>query len=297
MLLKKTHQVLQLLLISRDKYFHAKEYKNHERLLGDELRALLSNDLIAAYINTPDEDDVTMLQRAAAFLDIDVVRLLLQAGADANVPFSATKRCSNDESDLTVPFLPFQIACWVSRTLAYPLESRQFGTENKPDAVPTQQKMPERSRNAHIVHRVSRLISHAAEAGAKQMRRLKHDPVLTEGAKRAESLRAGALSVAQELLRWHLLRNDNRFEGITEFHICVYVGYVSRSIMLVNQDYKVADAKASWPGLEGKYTGLELARNGQLKDEWSTFPSNVYRLRGKELALKRIEQVACDAET
>ncbi|KAL8822144.1 MAG: hypothetical protein Q9191_007113 [Dirinaria sp. TL-2023a] len=290
----KAHEVLHHLLLSRDAYFSpsGSQYKDLEVLLWDESRALLSNALIAAYINTPDEDDVNMLQRAAAFLDIDVVRLLLEAGADANVPFLATKRASNDESGLTVAFLPFQIACWVSRVSGYVFESGTVEIDNKPDdAVSTQQQpSPEMRRKPYILDRVSRVISHAAESATERIKRLKSGPALTPGAKMAESLRPGSLGVAQELLRWHMLRNDSRFEGITEFHLCTYINYVSRGIMLIKQNYKVADAKASWPGLEGKYTGLELDKGGKWKDEWSTFPFSLRRLRGKELATKRLKK-------
>ena len=71
---------------------------------------------MTGYINTPDKKDVTMLQRATSFLDLDVIRLLLEAGADANIPFLAKKRAGDNGNNLMVPFLPFQIAIWVSRT-------------------------------------------------------------------------------------------------------------------------------------------------------------------------------------
>ena len=287
----KAHEVLCQLLILRDVCFSERpahvQYMNFEILLWDEFRALISNESIAGYIDTPDEDDVTMLQRATAYLDIDVIRLLLEAGADANVPFLATKRVDDDENDLIVPFLPFQIACWVSRTKASLFERGTIGTKKQSDAIATKQIILEPTRKPHILRRVTHIISHAAGTGAKRIRGLKSGPASTSGARVAESLRASSINVAQEFLRWHLLRNDRRFEGITEFHLCVHIGYVSRAVMLLRQKGKITDAKASWPGKEGKYTGLELGYV-PWNDEISTFSSNSRRLFGTELARKRL---------
>ena len=285
----KAHEVLCQLLILRDVYFsesraHAR-YMNFEILLWDEFRALISSESIAGYIDTPDEDDVTMLQRATTYLDIDVIRLLLEAGADANVPFLATKRVDDDENDLIVPFLPIQIACWVSRTTASLFESGTIGTQKQSDAIATKQIILEPTRKPHILRRFTHIISHAAGTGAKRIKGLKSGPALTSGARVAESLRTSSLNVAQEFLRWHLLRNDRRFEGITEFHLCVYISYVSRALTLARQNLNIIDAKASWPGKEGKYTGVELAWV-PWEDELATFLSNFYKLRGIELARK-----------
>ena len=112
----KAHEVLKQLLVSRDIYFSERrldaEFQSFETSLWDAFRALISNESMVGNIDTPDEKDVTMLQRAASFLDLDVIRLLLEAGADANVPFLAKKRAGDDGNELVVPFLPFQIAIW-----------------------------------------------------------------------------------------------------------------------------------------------------------------------------------------
>ena len=92
-------------------------------------------------------------------------------------------------------------------------------------------------------------------------------------------MRDSSLRVAQEFLQWHLLRNDHRFEGITEFHISSQMVYVSHTIMLARRNPKIVDVKASWPSLEGNYTGQELAKV-PWKDEWSVFSVNFRRLRG-----------------
>lgn len=242
---------------------------------------------MAGSIDTPDEDDVTMLQRATAYLDIDVIRLLLEAGADANVPFSATRRVDDNGNDVIVPFLPFQIACWVPRVSASLFERGTIRTQNQSNAIATEQTMLEPTRKPYALFRIAHIISHAARTGAKRIKGSKRGPASTSGARVAESLRTSSLNVAQEFLRWHQLRDDRRFEGITEYHLCTYIGYVSRSLMLVRQKVAVADAKASWPGTEGKYTGLELARLSW-KDESIAFLSNLRRLRGIEMARKRL---------
>lgn len=285
----KAHEVLCMLLMVRDFYLvdcreHAR-FTNYGVLLWDEFRALISCETIAGYIDTPDEDDVTMLQRATTYLDIDVIRLLLEAGADANVPFLATKRVDNDENDLIVPVLPIQIACWVSRTAASLLEKGTIKTKIVSDAIATKQIILEPTRKPHILRRVTHIISHAAGTGAKRIKGLKSGPALTSGARVAESMRASSLNVAQEFLRWHLLRNDHRFQGITEFHLCAYSSYVSRALTLVRRNWEITEAKASWPGKEGKYTGVELGRMPR-KDELAAFWSNFSKLRGLKLAHK-----------
>lgn len=293
----KAHEVLYQLLMARDVYFLESpahmQYMNFRILLWDEFQALISNESIAGYINTPNEDDVTMLQRAAAFLDIDVIRLLLEAGADANVPFLATKRVGDDGNDLIVPFLPFQIACWVSRTTASLFKRRTIETKKQSDAISTKQVILEPTRNPRILRRVTHIISHAAGTGAKRIKGLKSRLASTSGVRVPESLRTNSLNVAQEFLRWHLLRNDRRFEGITEYHLCAYIAYTSRAVMLVRQKGGITDAKASWPGIEGKYTGLELL-HVPWKDELSTFSYNFRRLRGIEQARKTLRKFKRD---
>ena len=287
----KVHEVLCHLLILRDGFFaknpaHAR-YMKFESLLWDEFRALISDESFAGCINTPDEDDVTMLQRATAYLDIDVIRLLLEAGADANVSFLATKRVDDGQNGQTVPFLPIEIACWVSLTNACRFERGDLRTKEHSDGIVTKQITLESTRKPHILRRVTHIISHAAGTGAKRLKGLTSGPALTSGARVAESLRTSSLKVAQELLRWHVLRNDRRFEGVTEYHLCRRICYVSRCLKLIRQELEITGVKASWPGLEGKYTGQEMAGVLEKSDGIATFTYNFRRLRGTELALKR----------
>ena len=279
----KAHEVLTQLLVSRDIYFSEHrvdaEFQNFENSLWDAFRALISNESMAGYIDTPDEKDVTMLQRAAAFLDLDVIRLLLEAGADANVPFLAKKRAGDDGNDLVVPFLPFQIAIWVSLTTSWLFARGTIGVAKTQDAIPSKQAVLEPTIKPQFLRRVAHVISHAAETGAKRIKGLTSGPTLTPGENIAESLRNSSLRVAQEFLQWHLMRNDRRFEGITEFHISSQMLYVSHTITLARRNPKIVDVKASWAGLEGKYTGQELAKM-PWKDEWSVFSVNFRRLRG-----------------
>ncbi|KAL8906976.1 MAG: hypothetical protein Q9171_006051 [Xanthocarpia ochracea] len=281
----KAHGVLCLLLMARDTYFETTSA--HWQIYWDEFRALISNESIAGYVDTPDEDGVTMLQRAAAFLDVDIIRLLLEAGADANVPFLA-KRVGVDEGDLVIPFLPFQIACWVCRSSSYRFECGSL-PRGQSDTSPTKQVIPGPTKKTHILRRFTRIISRAVGIGTNGINGPKSGRDSTAWA-RAESFRAGSLNVVQEFLRWHLLRNDRRFEGITEIHLCAHIRYLSRGLMLNRQKGVNLDAKASWPGIEGKYTAYEL-EDVRWKDEWSTFLPNLRRVRGIELARKTITNI------
>ena len=284
----KAHEVLKQLLVSRDIYFSKHrvdaEFQKFENSLWDAFRALISNESMAGYIDTPDEKDVTMLQRAASFLDLDVIRFLLEAGADANVPFLAKKRAGDDGNDLVVPFLPFQIAIWVSLTTSWLFARGTIGVAKTQGAIPSRQAVLGPSMKSQFLRRVADIISHAAGTGAKRIKGLTSGPTLTPGEKTAESLRDSSLRVAQEFLQWHLLRNDRRFEGITEFHISSQMVYVSHTITLARRNPKIWDVKASWPGLEGKHTGQELGKM-PWKDEWSVFSMNFRRLRGLQTRL------------
>ena len=129
-----------------------------------------------------------------------------------------------------------------------------------------------------FLRRIAHVISHTAETGAKRIKGFTSGPTLTPEKKTAESLRNSSLRMAQEFLQWHLLRNDHRFEGITEFHISGQMVYVSHTIILARRNPKIVDVKASWPGLEGKYTSQELAKM-PWKDEHIVFSFNFGRLR------------------
>lgn len=287
-LLSKAHEVLEQLLVVRDVYFSKHhvdaEFQNLENSLWDAFLGLMSNESMAGYIDTPDEKDVTMLQRAVSFLDLEVIRLLLEAGADANVPFLAKKRDSDDGNDLVVPFLPFQIAIWMSRRISWLFARGIMGVAKRQDAISSKEAVLEPTMKPQFLHRVAHVISHAAETGAKRIKVLTSSPTLTPGEKIAESLRNSSLRAAQEVSQWHLLRNDRRFEGITEFHISSSMVYVSHTITLIRRNPKIMDVKASWPGLEGKYTGHELAIM-PWKDESSVFSVDFRRLRGHRIRL------------
>lgn len=283
--MSRAHAILSLLLPARDVYFETTSPLG--QIYWDEFRALISDESIAGYIDTPHEDGVTMLQRAAAYLDLDIIRLLLEAGADANVPFLA-KKVGVDEGDLVIPFLPFQIACHMCRSSGYRFECGSLPPRQS-DTSPTKQVIPEATKKTHILRRVIRIISHAAGTGTNRINGPEsgRDPAAWA---RAESFRAGSLNVAQEFLRWHLLRNDRRFEGITELHLCTHISYVSRAVMLIRQKRVNYDAVASWPGKEGKHKAYELG-GVQCRDEWNTFFSNMARLRGIELARKMVTKI------
>ena len=278
----KAHEVLKQLLVCRDIYLSEHrvdaKFQQFENGLWDAFQALISNESMAGYIDTPDEIDVTMLQRAASYLDLDVIRLLLEAGADANVPFLAKKRAGDDGDDLVVPFLPFQIAIWLSRTTSGLFARGKIGVAKWQGAIPSKQAILEPTIKPQFLRRIAHVISHTAETGAKRIKGFTSGPTLTPGEKTAESLRNSSLRVAQEFLQWHLLRNDLRFEGITEFHISCQVLYVSHAVMLARRNLKIVDVKASWPGLEGKYTGQELTHM-PWKDECSVFLFNFRQLR------------------
>lgn len=287
----RAHEALCLVLISRDETVargpaHV-QFADFKDLLWDEFRALISTESITGCVDTPDEDGVTMLQRAACFLDLGVIRLLLEAGADANVPFLA-KRVGGDGGDLIVPFLPFQIACWESWWSTFSLKHELLKPTEQSDASSTKKVILEPIRKPHILRRVTHIISNAAGTGTKLIKGLKSRRASTPGERAAESLRAHSLTVAQEFLRWHLLRDDRRFEGITELHLCAYLKYVSRLSMLIRQKgLKLLDAKASWPGMEGKNTCLEL-NHVPWKDEYATFRYNYCKLRGLDLTRTKL---------
>jgi hypothetical protein len=255
------HKVLRYPLCSRDTHFLPGLPDGRSKFLSESLwndfRVLVSNESVVRCIDVPDDDGVTMLQRAAVFLDIDVVRLLLEVGADANVPFLA-KKIGGDENVPTISFLPFQIACWVGRLVPYMFEKGHITARVEETNTPSpKQADPKGTRKPHLLHRIGLSITQVVETTAKRIGVRKGDRALTSGMRAAESLRAKSLEVVLEILHWHQLREDRRFDGITEFHLCYYMPNLQRILTLVHQGVDT-DAKASWPGREGKYTGSEL---------------------------------------
>ena len=288
---QKTHQLLRLLLPARDIYFVAQNSSDYQRTQStlkeypfmNEFRALVSEEPTSSNIDAPDEDGVTMLQRATAYLDIDIVRLLLEAGADANKSYLARKAGSH-ENDPRIALLPFQIACWVARTQARQFESGSLRPLGESDASPINPVGQDTiGKRTHLLRRITQSVSHAIGIRAK---RIMGQKASTPGSRHADQLWAGSLRVAQELLRWHQLRDDNRFEGITEYHICGFMGNVRGAMRLFHQgiDEKV---KASWPGQQEKYTGAELESSPPFHDEYNAF--NFSKLRGYGLAEKMME--------
>lgn len=79
--------------------------KEHRSDALDAFRTLLKNQHWAPFINSADELGATMLHKAAYGLNLDMIRVLLEAHADATIPFVAGD----------VPLLPLQLACCVGR--------------------------------------------------------------------------------------------------------------------------------------------------------------------------------------
>ena len=284
----KAHKALILLLTTRDIYFTNGPSHEHWRVFDtspmDGFRALIFNEAMAGNIDVPDELNVTMLQRAAAYLDLDIVRLLLEAGADANVPFLANKKASDDRTDVTtVPFLPFQIAICMS-PWAFSFAKGNISTTEMYNPISHERtNLEPTTATSQFRHRVAQAVSTTVKASMKRIKASTNSRALTGGEQVAESMRNTILRVAQEFLKWHLLRNDPRFEGITEYHICPQMVYKSHVLKLVRRNFKICDVKASWPGLDGKFTGEEMVNRSWSKDhDWNSFfVPNFRRLRGR----------------
>lgn len=280
----KAQKLLCLLLAGREIYFVAQNDSKYQRMQSsfnkypflNEFRALISEEPAADNIDTPDEDGVTMLQRATAYLDIDIVRLLLEAGTDANRPYW-TQKIGSHGNDPPIALLPFQIACWVSRTQAPRFESGSIRPLGESDASLVNPVGQDSTGRSHLLRRISHNVSHAVGTWAKRMIGLNAS---TPGSRHADLLWAGSLHVAQELLRWHQLRDDCRFEGITEFHICRFTWNV-RGMKLFHQRID-ENAKASWPGQQGEYTGVELEASPPFHDEYNAFSLAKLRGHGKD---------------
>lgn len=89
-----------------------------------------------------DKNSVTILQRAAATLDSNIIRLLLKAGIDANVPFLATKRVNSEENNRSIPILLLEIIFLVFRALALLFESGSMRLKVQSDTVLLWQAFP-----------------------------------------------------------------------------------------------------------------------------------------------------------
>ncbi len=76
----------------------------------DQFRRLLTHPRFARYVDYPDDRGTTMLQQAAWVLHAPSVRLLLDAGADAGLPF-------RPPHGGRAPILPLQLACVMARGL------------------------------------------------------------------------------------------------------------------------------------------------------------------------------------
>lgn len=273
------HTLLRVLLSARDTHFGRGLPDGQSKLLSESIwndfQVLVSNQSVARCFDIPGDDGVTMLQRAAVFLDIDVVKLFLNVGADANVPFLA-KKMGGDENEPVFSFVPFQIACWMGRFVPVMFEkgliAARFEETNTP---PPNQANPKGTKKPHFMHRIGLAMSQTA----KRIGARKGDRTPTPGMRAAESFRAKALEVVLEILQWHQLREDPRFEGITELHLCTYMSNRQRAVALVHQGVDT-EAKASWPGREGKYTSSELGLLS-FTDECEAFRLSLGTIRGK----------------
>ena len=277
-ILSTVHSILHHLLANRDAIFAtqrdgSRPWVKIAASLFEEFQALIAQESISRYINTPAKDKVIMIQRAACYLDVEIIRLLLEAGADANIPFLA-RRVARDGSfePTTTSFLPFQIVLWAPLIRLSTCEHSLQESMAKRNATPTRQALIEqqdvferqllvgKTEKPHAVHRAVHAISHAVGTGKfRQRKDLKGDQPLSPEAKLAEVVRAKALKAAQELLRWHVLRNDTRFEGITEFHLCFLLQHKTRCLTIIRENPQAYEKKASWPGAEGRYTAKELS--------------------------------------
>lgn len=88
---------------------------NNSRFSRDDLHVVLIQGRSQACINLPNETGITLLQRATFFLDLDTVKLLLEAGADVNVGFHGG--IEGDEAAHMI--LPLQIALLRGVTCKY----------------------------------------------------------------------------------------------------------------------------------------------------------------------------------
>ena len=246
----KAHESLYCILMYKDNIIgnptEDPQFLYFYTFQGDAFRALISNQSMTGLIDMPDKNGVTMLQRAAAALDGDMIRLLLEAGADANVPFLATKRVNGEENDRSIPILPLEIIFSMFRALARLFESGLMRPKAQSDAVLPWQASPATTNEA-----------------------------LPPQAKYIESIRAKSLSAAQKLLRWHLLRNDPRFEGITDTHLSCRLSYVSCAVELYCPS-DPEDAKVSCLGEERQYIYEDSTK--LLDDEMTLVTSNMEKL-------------------
>ena len=72
-----------------------------------------------------------------------------------------------------------------------------FQRGKQSEVIPTKQTILEPTRKPHVLSRVTNIISHAAETGAKRIRGSKSGPASTSGVGFAESLRTRSLNVDQ----------------------------------------------------------------------------------------------------
>lgn len=62
--------------------------KEHRTDAREGFRYLLTSKNIDKFINDVDRKEITLIQKASYYLHLDSVRLLLEAGANANIPFN-----------------------------------------------------------------------------------------------------------------------------------------------------------------------------------------------------------------
>ncbi|KAF4631427.1 hypothetical protein G7Y89_g6706 [Cudoniella acicularis] len=161
-------------------------------------------ELILQCVNSPDQHGLAMLQCAAGSLKSEAVKLLLDAGADARIPFMAV----DEAGEAPIAVLPLQVSCYCGKY--WPFLIGELDTYKVATARRTE-----------------------------------------------ENIRADALEIAMELLRWHEARGDGLFEGITEPHLTFHMCMLDEVQRLIDRRCNKM-AKGSWPGVEGRFTPKEL---------------------------------------
>ncbi|KAI1147971.1 hypothetical protein F4825DRAFT_118402 [Nemania diffusa] len=118
---------VQALRISLHACFQQFQYPQTYRMdMVNTFRYLLTRERFNKYVNSPDEVGLTLIQEAASWLHADSVRLLLEAQADASIPFNGGNQ----------KILPLQIACAQARVLGIV----ETGSPSRFDSVSAERK-------------------------------------------------------------------------------------------------------------------------------------------------------------
>lgn len=192
------------------------------------IRWALSREASVTYINTPDRAGRRMLEKAALYQRLDIVRLLLDAHADASIPVTMLNGHA---------LLPLHITCVMSEILL--TEPRGFHT---------------------------------------LMDRISEDTPSDSDAETTKEVGQNILNVAMEFVDWHVAKGSRAFEGITRLHLASYMLLADEVSDLIDMGYDI-NAKATWPGIEGRVTPLELERSDRVHQEKQAMRSIIQTLR------------------